>query len=559
MQTGKTPGSSASTQEAVGPTRLKQSYWPAHNSPPLIDWTLGQALREAAREVPDRVALVDGTLDPAMRRRWTFAELLRDAERTAAALLTRFRPGERVAMWAPNMPEWVLLLYGSAIAGVVLVTVNPSYKARELEYVLSKSRAAGLFVADEYRGHKMLETAASVRANLPGLREIMALSGFEQFLQAGVVPAAFPEVRPLDPCIIMFTSGTTGAQKGVVFHHKGTINVNEFTQERGGLASGGVFVNPMPMFHNGALGHAGVGAVIRRATHVLAREWNPGLFLDLVEREGGTFSLLVPTMIEAILTLPDLQKYDLRTFRNIISGAAVVESSLIRRTQSLLGSTICNVYGQTEMQGVVCSVKPDDSPGDKTETIGRALPHAEIKIGDLASGEILPLGMQGEICVRGYQTMIGYFDMPEETAKTLKADGWLHSGDLGSMDDRGFVRITGRIKDMLIRGGENIYPREIENLLLEHPQVARVAVVGVPDPYWGEQVGAVIISKSPDQPPSTAELHDFCRANLAAYKTPKFWYFVQEFPWTETGKLQKFRLVQAIKSGEMKPAPAEGE
>lgn len=547
------------TRAAVGSTRLKQSYWPAETSRPLIDWTLGQALREAAKQVPDRVALVDGTLDPAMRRRWTFAELLRDAERTAAALLTKFQPGERVAVWAPNTPEWVLLLYGCAIAGVVLVTVNPSYKARELEYVLSKSRAAGLFVADEHRGHKMVETAASVRANLPGLREIMPLSGFQQFLQAGVRPAAFPEVKPLDPCIIMFTSGTTGAQKGVVFHHKGTINVNEFTQERGGLAPGGVFINPMPMFHNGALGHAGVGTVIRRATHVLAREWNPSLFLDLVEKEGGTFSLLVPTMVEAILALPDLQKYDLRTFRNIISGAAVVESSLIKRTEAQLGSTICNVYGQTEMQGVVCSVKPDDSPADKTETIGQALPHAEIKIADPATGKILPLGTQGEICVRGYQTMIGYFDMPEETAKTLKADGWLHSGDLGSMDERGFVRITGRIKDMLIRGGENIYPREIENLLLEHPQVERVAVVGVPDSYWGEQVGAVIIPKSLDQPPSTAELHEFCRANLAAYKTPKFWYFVKEFPWTETGKLQKFKLVQAIKSGELKPAPVQGQ
>jgi fatty-acyl-CoA synthase len=544
-------------QDAHPQPPLTQSYWPADTSRPLIDWTLGQALREAARQVPDRIALVDGATDPALRRRWTYAQLLRDCERTAAALLTRFRPGERVAMWAPNRPEWVLLLYGSAIAGIVLVTVNPGYKARELEYVLGKSRAAGLFVSEEYRGHAMLETAQGLRGKLPELREIIGLSGFEALLEAAPARTSFPEVRPLDPCIIMFTSGTTGAQKGVVFHHQGTINVNEFTQERGGLAPGGVYVNPMPMFHNGALGHAGVGTVIRKATHVLAREWNPKLFLDLVQSEGGTFSLLVPTMVEAILALPELGSYDLHTFRNIISGAAVVESSLIRRTRAALHSTICNVYGQTEMQGVSISVDPGDSETDMVETIGRALPHLEVKIADPATGEVLPCGTQGEICVRGYQNMIAYFDMPEETARTLKADGWLHSGDLGSMDERGFIRITGRIKDMIIRGGENIYPREIENLLVEHPKVARAAVVGVPDAYWGEQVGAVVIPKDLDDAPSAAELHEFCRAQLAAYKTPKCWYFVQEFPWTETGKLQKFRLVQSIKSGELQGVTVE--
>jgi len=532
-------------------SRLTESYWPADTSRVLIDWTLGQALRDAARRNPDRVALVAGVYDPALRRRWTYAELLRDAERTATALLNRFEPGERVAVWASNIPEWVLLLYGCAIAGVVIVTVNPGYKARELEYVLKKSRAAGLFAAEEYRGHKMLETAANLRRNLPVLRELISLSGFDEFLSYAVKPATFPDVKPLDPCIIMFTSGTTGAQKGVVFHHKGTINVNNFTQERGGLEEGGVFVNPMPMFHNGALGHAGVGAVVRRATHVLACEWNPRLFLDLVQSEAGTFSLLVPTMIEAILALPDRDKYNLETFKNVISGAAVVESSLIQRTRAALGSTICNVYGQTEMQGVVSSVKPDDSAIDQAETIGQPLPQVEVKIADPVSGAVLPLGVQGEICVRGYQTMIGYFDMPDETAKTLK-DGWLHSGDLGSMDERGFIKITGRMKDLIIRGGENIYPREIENLLLEHPKISKVAVVGVPDSYWGEQVGAVIIPKRMDDPPLSAELHDFCRAHLASYKTPKFWYFVEVFPWTETGKLQKFKLVESIKSGELR-------
>jgi len=354
--------------------------------------------------------------------------------------------------------------------------------------------------------------------------------------------------------VIMFTSGTTGAQKGVMFHHKGVVNMAYFTQERGGLADGGVFINPMPMFHIGALGHAAVGAVMRRATHVLASEWSPELFMSLVEREGGTYSLLVPTMIEALLAHPQRGKYRLGTLKNLVSGAAVVEASLIRRTDAEMGCSIANIFGQTEMQGVVTGVFPDDSPQDQAETIGQPMPHVEVKIADPETGAILPLGQPGEICVRGYQTMVGYIGMPEETAKALTADGWLRSGDLGTMDERGFLRITGRIKDMIIRGGENVYPREIENLLREHPQVGDVAVVGVPDPYWGEQVGAVIVPRSAANPPDPAQLHAYCREQLAGYKTPRLWYFTDAFPVTETGKLQKFVLVNAIRTKAMLPA-----
>ena len=535
-------------------THLTESYWPLDTSRPLFDWTIAQALREVAAEVPDRLALVEGIRDAAKRRRWTYAELLADSEQVAAALLNRFEPGERVAAWASNIPEWELLLFGCAIAGIILVTVNPAYKARELEYVLDKSEAAGLFVMDEYRSFNMLAAATDASKKLPLLREIISFSNFAEFMQSGKKPVTFPEVKPRDPCIIMFTSGTTGAQKGVEIHHHGLINVTYFTQERGGLAMGGVFVNPMPMFHIGSIGHAGVGALMRRATHVLVSEWDPQLFLELVQDERGTYSLLVPTMLESILAYPDRKKYDISTFRNVVSGAAVVEASLIKRTQSELQSTICNIYGQTEMEGIVSSVHPDDSPQDQSETIGQPMPQVEIKIADPVTGKVLPLGTEGEICVRGYQNMIGYFNMPEETAKTVTADGWLRSGDLGSMDERGFLKISGRIKEVIIRGGENIYPREVENLLLEHPKVGSVAVVGIPDQYWGEQVNAVIIPKSSDDTPTPAELHDFCRAHLAGYKTPRTWFFVNDFPYTETGKLQKFKLVESIKKGDLKPS-----
>jgi fatty-acyl-CoA synthase len=351
----------------------------------------------------------------------------------------------------------------------------------------------------------------------------------------------------------MFTSGTTGAQKGVMFHHQGVTNMALFTQERGGLLPGGVYVNPMPMFHIGALGHAGVGGVMLMATHVLVSEWEPALFMAQVERERGTYSLLVPTMIEGILAHPDRGRYDLSTLRNIVSGAAVVESSLIRRTRTELGATICNIYGQTEMQGVVTAVHPDEDEADQAGTIGQPLPQVEVKIADPDTLEAVPLGQTGEICVRGYQTMLGYLDMPDATAATITPEGWLRSGDLGSMDERGFLQITGRIKDMIIRGGENIYPREIENLLLEDPRVANAAVIGAPDPVLGEIVCAVIQPRDPGNPPPAVDLHAFCRSQLAAYKTPRAWFYVDEFPFTETGKLQKFKLADAIRSGAMTP------
>lgn len=537
------------TEGSVGRDQPGLSYWPPDLSRPLLDWTLGDALRSAASVVAGRVALIEGDPDSSRERRWTYAELQQQAELTAASLLRHFEPGDRVAVWAANVPEWQLLLYGCALAGVVMVTVNPAYKARELEYVLAKSGASGLFLMDSYRGYDAWLALKEVRPRLPALRKVFRIGEFGDFLAGGSRDVQLPTVACSDPCVIMFTSGTTGTQKGVMFHHKGLVNMSLFTQERGGLAEGGVFVNPMPMFHVGALGHAAIGSVMRRATHVLAREWDPLLYMSLVHREGGTYSMLVPTMIESLLAHPERKRYRLSTLRNLTSGAAVVEADLIRRTLAELGCTICNVYGQTEMQGVVTAVARNDSLEDQALTIGRPLPHVEVRISDPDSGGLVPFGTQGEICVRGYQIMIGYFNMPDETSTAILPDGWLRSGDLGSMDARGYLRITGRIKDMIIRGGENIYPREIEQLLLEHPKVAAVAVIGIPDVYWGEVVGAVVVPKSLSQPPSPQELHDYCRLHLASYKGPRLWYLVDSFPHTETGKLQKFKLVAAISDG----------
>jgi len=532
---------------------LVDSHWDADRSVDLHDVTLGEALRMATATVPDRLALIEGTEQGG--RRWTYRELLRDAERYARALATRFQPGERVVFLADNIPEWVPMLYGAALAGLVLVTANPAFKTRELQAVLDRAEAAGLFLIDGYRGHDWLAAVESIRPRLDGLREVVRIAAIEEFLADTPDDVSLPTVDPLDPCIIMFTSGTTGQQKGVMFHHKGVSNMAYLTHARCGLADGGVWVNPMPMFYIGGLGHVGIGAVMHRATHVLASHWDAELFMRLVAREGGSYSLLVPTMVEAVLAHPARGRYDLSTLRNFTSGASVVEGQLIERIRDQLGATICNIYGASEMQGVVTATHPDDAAADLTGTIGQPIPHVEVRIVDPETRRTRPLGVEGEIWVRGYQTMLGYFGMPEETAQTMTGDGWLRSGDLGTMDHRGFVRISGRIKEMIIRGGQNVYPREVENLLLEHPGVADVAVIGVPDPYWGEQVAAVVVGVHPDAPPPIEALYTFLRENLAAFKAPSVWYVLPALPRTDTGKVQKFKLVDAARSGAMTATP----
>ncbi|MGV8058080.1 MAG: AMP-binding protein [Smithellaceae bacterium] len=531
---------------------LTKSYWAADKSTPLVEKTLAQALREVAAECPDRLALVEGIPDRSKRRRWTYAELLADAEKIAAALLGKFKPGEKIAVWAPNIVEWTLIEYGIAIAGMVMVTVNPLYKARELEYVLKQSEAVGIFVDKEYRGYNMLSVATEVCEKIPAVREVICFSEFNDFMNTGSKSVVFPKTKPSDPLIIMYTSGTTGFQKGALLHNLGIINTAFVSVDRAGMKEGGVWVNSMPMFHCAGCVEVLAGSLMKRGTQVMLPAWDPELFLELMETERGTFSLIVPTMIESILKQPDLKKYDLSSWTNIMTGAAYVEPSLFERAQKELGTEICIVFGQTETTLNVTTTQKGDSYKDLSETIGQPVPQLEVKIADPKTGEILPVGMVGEICARGYQTMICYYNMPEESAKTLKPDGWLHTGDLGTMDERGFLKITGRLKEMIIRGGENVYPQEVEILLRERPEIDNVAVVGVPSEYWGEEVGAVIIPKSFDKLPDPKELDVFCKANITGFKRPRIWYFTKEVPTTHSGKVQKFKLQEMIAKGELK-------
>jgi acyl-CoA synthetase (AMP-forming)/AMP-acid ligase II len=385
--------------------------------------------------------------------RYTYAELLAAAGRAARALRTRFEPGARIAVWANNIPEWVILEYGAALAGVTIVTVNPGLRHEELAHVLGKSRAEGIFLLTEYRGNRLADILAEVRSGLPALREAVLFSHWDDFCLSGT-DTELPSVQADEAAQIQFTSGTTGSPKGAVLTHRGIVNNARMWADRFGLERGHVLLSPMPLFHT-------AGCVL-----------------------------------------------------------------------SVLGALASPVITQTA---------PDDTAADRAETLGRPLPCIEVKIADPQSQVTLAIGKVGEICTRGYHVMSGYFDEPELSAAVIDADGWLHTGDLGSMEARGLCRIEGRLKDMIIRGGENIYPREIEQILCEHPQVADAAVVGVPDERWGEEVAAFIrlaVGKTVDQ----EELFGYCRERLAPYKTPVHWFFLDEFPLTASGKVQKHAL-----------------
>jgi fatty-acyl-CoA synthase len=393
-------------------TRLTESYWPADTSRPLLDWTPTRALREVAAEVPDRLALVAGVSDPAQRRRWTYAQLLVDVERLAPALLARFKPGERVAIWAPNVVEWVLLQLGCHMAGLWVVPVNPAFKGRELHHVLHQSGAAGLFLVDEYRGTDLRGTVNEVRARLPGLREVIRIGELDRFIAAHSAGArGFPDTKPNDPAFVMYTSGTTGVPKGAVLHNMACLNTAVFCTERAGLEHGGVYINPIPMFHIPSNVMAVMGCIMHRATHVLVAEFQPALVCDLIEKERGTYTLWVPTMLEAMLDDPARKRRDLSSLRHIMSGAAMVEARLVRRARSELGCSITVAYGQTEAVAAVSLTHMDDAESDQAETIGQPMPQCEVKIADISTGAVLPLGAEGEICVRGaYKTMLRFHE-----------------------------------------------------------------------------------------------------------------------------------------------------
>lgn len=537
-------------EEVYRTRKLNESYWPGAelDDHEMIDMTIVDWLRRAADEVPDRLAVVEG-IDSPDRREWTYAELLRDSETIAKALLCRYAPGSRIAIMAPNVVEWAILQYGIQTAGMILVTLNPAYQVKEIEHILKTAEVEAIFTLKEFRGNRMMDTVNSIRDHLPSLKEVLDMEKLPEFMKEAK-DVDLPVVKLEDPAVIMFTSGTTGVPRGAVLYHYGMTNSTRFMALRAGLEEGGVWVNVMPMFHMGGNGFTALGCLQQQATHVLVQEFIPTLWFKMVEAYKGTYSLLVPTMVEAVLNHPDRKKYDMSSLKGIQSGASKVERWLAE-TVKKFGIYISIVCGQTETHGGYTQTHLDDDVTDQVDTIGQPYPQIDFKIGDKVTGKVVPLGVEGEICVRGYQCMLEYYNDPESTAATIDKAGWLHSGDLGTMDERGFVKITGRLKEMLIRGGVNIYPAEIENLLKDYPKVSKVAIVGVPDDYWGEQVAAIVIPKSAEDKPTIEELDEYCLENIARFKRPRFYGFVEEFPYTATGKLRKFQFKEDIDLGKI--------
>ncbi len=533
---------------------LGESHWPPDTSEPILETTVGSVLRAAAAAAPERTALVAWGMEPTTRRTWTFAELLRDAERTAQALLARFEPGEHIAVWAPNLPEWLLLEFGAGLAGLVIVTVNPAYRQRELDYVLRQSRAVGLFHVTGFRGNPMAEMVAQVRPVLPALREVIAMERWDEFVASAAASRDLPAVTADDPAQIQYTSGTTGFPKGALLHHRGLTNNARFNMRRLRGHAEDIYAHAMPFFHTAGCVLATLGPLQVQATHAFLPAFEPRRALDLVERERATQFFGVPTMLIAMMEQPDFARRDLSSLRAVSSGGASVVPEVVRAIESRLGASVSIVYGQTESSPVVTQVQLDDASADKTETVGTPLPQTAVKIVDPTTGAVVAPGVVGELCTRGYLVMHGYFDNPEATAAAIDADGWLHTGDLATMDARGYCKITGRLKDMVIRGGENLFPTEIETALYEHPAVAEVAVIGVPDPKMGEEVAAFIRVRAGERP-SVAALRVHVRERLAAPKTPRYWIFVDQFPLTGSGKIQKFVLRERWEKGEYTPEP----
>ena len=520
---------------------LTESLFPAQTSEPVWETTVGGMLREVTARDPSVPALVEVTVDGETGRRWNYGELLADSEKLALALSTRFAPGEKVVVWAHNIPEWVLMEYACALAGLVLVTANPAFQPKELRYVLEQSGAVALFQVESYRGNPMAEIGAEAIQGLEAVREVTLLTDNAAMLAYGSRPAALPDVKPDDAAQIQYTSGTTGFPKGAVLAHRELVNNARFYAGRCGTTAETTWINPMQLFHTAGCGMITLGCMQAGGRMVLIGQFDPGVVLRVMEQERANIILGVPTMILAMVEAQGQAPVDCASLQLISSGGAMVPPELVRSAIMAFACAFSILYGQTEYSPTITQHHSTDSFDDICNTVGQPVEHTSVSIRRTGSNGVAPIGGVGEICVRGPCTMLGYHANPEATAETIDGDGWLHTGDLGTMDARGYVRVTGRVKEMIIRGGENFFPAEIENVLLEHPDVAEIAVVGLPDEKWGEIIAAFYRTEG-NAEVDIAELRAHCREHLAPQKTPAVWERVTAFPLTGSGKIQKFAL-----------------
>jgi fatty-acyl-CoA synthase len=534
---------------------LTESYFPAQIDDEIFETTVGDVLRSAAATAPDQEGLVEITMEAESARRWTYAEFLAEAEQVGRWLAGQFKPGERIAVWSPNTPEWVIMEFGAAFAGLTLVTVNPAFQPNELKYVMAQSKSVALFLTPEFRGNPMQKYADQVKGDLPNLRVLYDIDQLLTLVADTPDNAPLPKVTPDDPVQIQYTSGTTGFPKGAVLCHRSVTNNARMAAKRLGGGQGDVWLNFMPLFHTGGCVLGVLGSIQTGCTLAIAKMFTPGGMNAVIERERVSFLLGVPTMIVGMIESQEATPVDLSSIRTAMAGGSMVPPELVRQIKAVFGCDFETIYGQTETSPTLTLSHADDAINDLCNTVGQPLPCTEISIRDPKTNKITAIDEVGEICARGYCNMIEYNDNPKATAETIDNEGWLHTGDLGAMDTRGYVRVTGRVKEMIIRGGENMFPAEIENIMLEHGQVAEVAVVGIPDDKWGEII-ACFIRATGGEAPAIGDLVAHCRTHLSPQKTPAHWIFIDEWPLTGSGKIQKFVLRDQFVAGERTPATA---
>ncbi|MFI6998205.1 class I adenylate-forming enzyme family protein [Nocardia sp. NPDC050175] len=527
---------------------LTESYWARDDSVPLSDHTVGSLLAERAEHHGGTVALVGTPHGTTELHRYTYAQLYDEALRVASALAAITAPGDFVALWAPNVVEWPIIEFGAALAGRVLVAINPALRQGELAYALIHSGATVLIHADENKRYDMADVAKSVVAEVSSVEHRISLSERGRWQAAGQTTIEFGAWAsdPDAPVMLQYTSGTTGNPKGVLLRHRSLVNVAKMTMEAAEVAAGSVFLNPLPMFHTAACVIGTLGPVWNAGTALLVETFTPAAILDWAKAEHADVLLFVPTVLSALLETVRGNEDLAPQFTSVIGGAANVPRVLIEGSARVFSASVHNLFGQTELAPVLTLTRKSDSIEDQLATVGRPIAQVETKIADSDGTGVAPLGIEGEICARGYQQMIEYYRDPAATVSTVDADGWLHTGDLGSMDSRGFLTLTGRLKDMIISGGENIAPAEVESRLVEHDSVQQAVVVGVPHEKWGETVAAVLVVRG-EQP---EDLLDSVKAHLstrlAPFKTPRRWFVTTELPTTPSGKVQKFKLREAI-------------
>jgi fatty-acyl-CoA synthase len=532
---------------------LQPAYWPADESVSLVDSTVGGLLAQRAHSHADRLALVGVRHDEGAEARLSYRELYDEAGRVATALCALAERGSYIAIWAPNVVEWPIIQFGAALAGMVLVALNPALREAELEYALTHSGAAVLIHAETSRDYDLAEVVGAVGPRLPRLR-CVSLSDVAQWQASEASPAVLRDA-PTDPdeaVMLQYTSGTTGRPKGVLLNHRSLVNVAKLTLEAVEVEAGSVCLNPLPMFHTAGCVIATLGPLWIGGTVVLVERFRPAPVLEVLRREDVSVMFYVPAILGALLECQRMTSAPAPKLRVIMGGAANVPASMIENAETVFGASAINLFGQTELAPVLSATRPSDSRTDQLTTVGRPLPQVECKVVDPTTNATLAVGEPGEICARGYQQFLGYLNDHEATARTVDADGFVHTGDLGTLDARGYLSITGRLKELIIRGGENISPAEIESVLVGHEAVLEASAVGLPNERWGEIVAVAIRTTEGTHDGLKTDIVDYVGKRLAPFKVPVRWFIVDALPLTPTGKVRKFELRDSIMHGHLR-------